>query len=251
MEAAQLCLYMISAAAFAILFRSPSSPVHTWIPSPLLRRALLGVAMGLTSTALVYSPWGRQSGAHINPAVTLTYWRLGKVKTPDALFYAFAQFVGGTLGVVFISVVLGDLFRMPPVSYVATQPGRKGLWWALAAELFISFLLMSAVLFVTNRPALAKYTGFFAGALVALFITFEAPLSGMSMNPARTFSSALPGGFWQSLWIYFAGPVIGMLLAVEARRRLFHLSTPACAKLYHDNDKRCIFCGRPAASSRG
>ena len=250
MEAAQLSLYMMSAGTFRVLFQSPASPVHDWIFSELLRRALIGLAMGLTSVALVYSPWGRRSGAHFNPAITVAYWRLGRVNTADGLFYALSQFVGGTVGVLLISVVYGDLFRMAPVSYAATQPGRKGPWWALVAELFISFLLMSTILFMTNRQALARYTGFVTGTLVALFITFESPLSGMSMNPARSFSSAWPGGFWRTIWIYFVGPVIGMLLAVEAYK-LLQLPMRACAKLYHDNDKRCIFCGRPAPSLDG
>lgn len=244
MEAAELGLFMISAGVFTIVIENPASPVHRWIPSELLRRALVGAAMGLTSIGLVYSPWGKQSGAHFNPAVTLAFWRLGKVKTADLLLYVIAQFAGGIAGVLLVSRMLRDLFRLPPVSYVATRPGSKGPWWALIAEIFISFLLMSIVLFATNKPRFAKYTGVFTGALVALFITFEAPLSGMSMNPARTFSSAVPAGFWRDLWIYFAGPVLGMLLAVEARQRLFHLPMAACAKIYHDNEKRCIFCGR-------
>ena len=206
METAELGLFMISAGIFTTLIQSPVSPIHKWMPSELPRRALVGIAMGLTSIALVYSPWGRQSGAHFNPAVTLIFWRLGKVKTADFLFYAVGQFLGGIAGVFFISWLLKGLFRTPPISYVATRPCAKGPWWALIAEIFISFLLMSTVLFVTNKPRFAKYTGLFAGALVALFITFEAPLSGMSMNPARTFSSAVPAGFWQDLWIYFAGP---------------------------------------------
>jgi aquaporin Z len=108
----------------------------------------------------------------------------------------------------------------------------------------MSFLFMSTILFVTNCPALAQYTGVFTGSLVALFLTFEAPLSGMSMNPARTFSSALPGWLWQGTWAYFLGPISGMLLAVEVRKRLMRAPMRACAKLYHDEHTRCIFCGR-------
>ena len=88
------------------------------------------------------------------------------------------------------------------------------------AEALISFGLMLTVLFATNTPRLMRLTGVFAGVLVASYITFEAPLSGMSMNPARTLASALPGELWQGLWIYFVGPIAGMLLAVEAYRRI-------------------------------
>lgn len=199
--------------------------------------------MGAVSIALVYSPWGRRSGAHANSAITFTYWRLGKIKTLDALSYVIAQLIGGVSGVALVSVLMGGLFRLPPVMYVATQPGPKGVWWAFTAEFLISFLLMSTILSVTNRPALAKYTGFFLGFLVASFLTFEAPLSGMSMNPARTLSSALPSWLWQGVWAYLAGPTGGMLMAAEVRKRLIRAPMRACAKLYHDEHTRCIFCG--------
>jgi aquaporin Z len=244
MEAAQLGLFMMSAGVFTILIKSPASPIHSGIASGVLQRALIGVAMGLTSIVLVYSPWGRQSGAHLNPAVTFTFWRLGKVRTPDAMFYALAHFLGGVAGICLFSAVAGDIFRMPPVTFIATRPGPRGTCWALGAEIVISFLLMSTILFATNQPRLAKFTGVMSGALVALFVTFESPLSGMSMNPARTFGSALPAGFWSDLWIYFVAPVIGMTAAVEVRQRLLNLPMKACAKMYHDNDRRCIFCGR-------
>jgi aquaporin Z len=139
MEAGELGLFMISAGIFSTLIHHPASPVHIWIQSELIRRALVGIAMGLTAIAIVYSPWGKQSGAHFNPAVTLTFWRLGKVKPWDTAFYIVAQFLGGLTGVLCISAVLRDFFRMPPVSYVATRPGPTGPWLALGAEVFISF----------------------------------------------------------------------------------------------------------------
>lgn len=244
MEAAELGLFMISAGLFTALIQHPVSPLYPLVSSELLRRALTGIAMGLTAIAIVYSPWGKQSGAHFNPAVTLTFFRLGKVKFWDAAFYIAAQFAGGLSGVLIVSALLRDVFRMPPVSYVVTRPGPTGPWVAFGAEILISFLLMSTVLFASNSARLSRFTGLFAGSLVATFITFESPFSGMSMNPARTLSSALPAGFLSELWIYFLAPVAGMLLAVEIRRKLFHSNMQACAKLHHENGKRCIFCGR-------
>jgi aquaporin Z len=99
------------------------------------------------------------------------------------------------------------------------------------------------ILFVTNAPKLARYTGLFAGTLVALFISFEAPYSGMSINPARTVASALPSGVWTAGWIYFLAPIGGMLLAVEIRRVLVRGAQVACAKMNHHGNRRCIFCG--------
>jgi aquaporin Z len=188
MEGAELSLFMISAGMFGTLLFYPGSPLLALLPDPLVRQAMMGVIMGLTAIALIHSPWGQQSGAHLNPAVTLTFWRLGKVATWDAAFYVLAQFVGGALGVVLVLALLGEAFADPPVHYVATVPGPYGVIAALIAEALISFGLMTTVLFATNTPKLMRLTGVFAGCLVALYITVEAPVSGMSMNPARTLA---------------------------------------------------------------
>jgi aquaporin Z len=251
MEAWGLGTFMVSAGLFATLLWHPASPVALAVPDGMLRRALMGLAMGLTAIGIIYSPWGQRSGAHINPAVTLTFWRLGKVAIWDALFYVAAQFLGGLLGVWLVLAVFGLAFADPPVSYVATLPGTDGVWVALLAEALISFGLMSTVLFATNSPGLMRFTGLFAGCLVALYITFEAPVSGMSMNPARTFASALPGHLWHGLWIYFVGPPLGMLLAVPVYRTIRRTPEVICAKLNHHTHHRCIFhCGYGAHAGR-
>jgi aquaporin Z len=100
---------------------------------------------------------------------------------------------------------------------------------------------MMTILFVSNRETLARYTSYFVGALYAIYITFETPLSGMSMNPARTFGSALHAMHWQALWIYFVAPTFGMLTAAEVFLRARNGVGPYCAKLHHANNKRCIF----------
>jgi aquaporin Z len=242
MEAAALGIFMISAGLFTLLFEYPDSPLHTAIPSDFVRRALIGLAMGLTAVGLIYSSWGKQSGAHMNPAVTLSFLRLGKIPKWDAFYYIGAQFIGGTLGVVFVQILFQDMFMKPPVYYVATLPGSGGAWVAFLAEALISFGLMTTVLLVSRNPKLSPYTGYFAGTLVFLYITFEAPMSGMSMNPARTFASALPGMVWKDIWIYFTAPLAGMLGAVELYRWLFD-HHHHCPKLVHSHVHRCIFCG--------
>ena len=99
---------------------------------------------------------------------------------------------------------------------------------------------MSLVLRVSNTPGLARYTGLFAGTMVALYITVEAPISGMSMNPARSFSLALVAGEFVMLWVYLLAPLIGMLLAAQVY--LWQRGHVFCGKLQHDNSFRCIFC---------
>jgi aquaporin Z len=242
MEAALLGGFMLSACLFASLLFYPGSPVVQCIPGPFLRRVLMGIAMGSTAVALNYSPWGKQSGAHYNPAVTLTFTRLGKVAPGDAIGYVAAQFVGSVLGVLAGVILVRQMLAHSAVHYVVTKPGQAGVVVALGAEIVISFILMTVVLTVSNRRNIARYTGLYAGLLVATFITFEAPLSGMSMNPARTLGSAFWAHDWTALWIYFVAPLIGMLSAAELHLRRRGRSDVFCAKLHHQNDKRCIFC---------
>ena len=246
-EASGLGLFMISACFFGSVLEHPDSPVHQALPDPFLRRVLMGMAMGLTAVGIIYSPWGKQSGAHINPSVTLTFFRLGKVKFWDAVFYIIAQFVGAVIGVLIASTLMGQLISHPSVNYVATLPGMVGNGIAFLAELIISFILMFVILIVSNTNDIARYTGLFAGVLVAVYISLEAPISGMSMNPARSFGSAFHAQLWNFLWIYFTAPPIGMLLAAEAYLRLRGPKNIFCAKLHHQNDKRCIHCGYPGA----
>jgi aquaporin Z len=248
-EAAELGLFMISAGLFTILLHHPGSPVLSLIPSEFTRRMLTGIAMGSTAIALVFSPLGKRSGAHFNPAVTLTFWRLGKVKNWDAMFYIIAQFIGGIAGVFVVALFVRDAVSHPTVNYAATLPGMQGLTVAFLAELVIAFVLMSVVLRVSNTPHIARYTGLFAGALVATYITLESPLSGMSMNPARTFGSAFVGNIWTGLWIYFIAPVIAMQFAALVYLR--SKRTVYCAKYHHHNSQRCIFnCRFPELLAR-
>lgn len=239
-EAAGLGLFMLSACAFGVLLFHPSSPAVTLIHDSTLRRVLMGAAMGVTAIAIIYSPWGKRSGAHVNPATTLAFFRLGKVKATDALFYVAAQFVGGVVGTSIAVALLRPAVGVREVNYVVTR-GDYGACVAFAAEAFITFVLMTVVLNVSNSARLSRWTGVCAGALVAVYISVEAPLSGMSMNPARTFASALPAREWTTLWVYFTAPPLGMLAAAEVYARTRGLSRVYCAKLHHGDTQRCIF----------
>lgn len=241
-EAAGLGLFMISACMFTVLLFHPASRVVQVLPDADSRRLLIGIAMGLSAIAIIYSPLGKRSGAHLNPAVTLTFWRLSKIDGWDALFYIIAQFIGGAIGVLIAEQMLSRmLIADMAVNYAVTVPGASGAPVALAAEAAISFGLMLMVLIVSNQQKLNRYTGLFAGSLVALYITFEAPLSGMSMNPARTLASALPAHVWTGAWLYFIGPPLGMLLAAEVYLLWRGQGSVLCCKLHHENHSRCIF----------
>jgi len=239
-EAFCLASFMLSAAAFATALQHPASPWLLQTMPAFLSRLPMGAAMGLTAIAIIYSPFGRRSGAHMNPALTLAFLRLGKIGGIDAFFYVLAQFSGGVSGIVVATWLLRGLPADPSVNYVATMPGPDGAAIAFAAEALISFGLMTAVLHWSNRPRLAPYTGMLAGGLVMAYITVEAPLSGMSMNPARSFGPALLAGSFESFWIYVAAPLMGMLAAAELYVRRRGLAHVLCAKLHH-GDGPCIF----------
>lgn len=242
-EALCLGLFMISAATFASLLRHPASPLSTvgaFMPAPL-QRVPMGIAMGLTAAAIIYSPFGRRSGAHMNPAVTLTFLRLGRVEPRDAAAYVASQFLGGSLGIVAATYLLGGLPSHPAINYVATVPGASGAAVAFAAEAAISFGMMLMVLSTSNTRRFARFTGAFAGTLIAIYITVEDPLSGMSMNPARTFGPALLAHTARSLWIYFTAPLLGMLAAAELYVRAIGAQHVRCAKLHHPVSGSCIF----------
>ena len=241
-EAALLGSFMFSACLFSALLFYPAWPVAQLLPDGFQRRVLMGLAMGATAVALNYSPWGKRSGAHYNPALTLTFTRLGKIAPADAVGYVAAQFAGAVGGVFLATLVVREMLADSAVHYAVTRPGPGGPLVAFLAETAISYTLMTVVLTASNHAALSRYTGLLAGVLVASFITIEAPISGMSMNPARTVGSGFWAHDWASLWIYFTAPPLGMLLAAELYLRRHGADRIFCAKLHHQNEKRCIFC---------
>jgi aquaporin Z len=242
-EAWALGCFMMAVGVVVTLLEASSSPLRAWIQNADIRRVVMAAAMGVTATVLIYSPWGRISGAHMNPAVTLAFLRLGKITPRHALGYSFAQISGGLLGVYLVWAVLGSLFSTPPVSFATTVPGSAGVLIAFLAELLMSTLLMLAILESAARPRLAPYTGLFAGFLVFAFISIEAPLSGTSINPARSIASAVPAQQWTAFWLYLVAPVLGMQLAAALFAARYPLSKVPCAKLCHSARKACIHCG--------
>ena len=232
--------FMLSACFFGVALFYPGSPVVAAL-SFGFRNMLMGVAMGSTAVAIICSPWGQRSGAHFNPAVTLTFLRLAKIDRSDALFYVAAHFVGGVAGVLSAWLILGQLLADAAVNFVVTVPGSYGSGVAFLAEIVISFVQMSMILFTSNSVRYARLTPYFAGLLVATYITFESPLSGMSMNPARSVASAAVANVWTGWWIYLLAPVLAMFLAGEVFVRTRGLKAVLCAKLNHFGQARCIF----------
>jgi aquaporin Z len=228
----------------SILFAT-QSPLNSVVTPDALKRLFVGIAAGLYFIGLVYSPWGKESGAHINPSITLAFLRLGKIRVLDAGFYIGAQFIGAVIGVAIFAAVMRSWASEPEVNFIVTAPGKWGWWAAFVAEVGITFSMFLIVLETTSRPRFRPYTGLFCGAWLAILILIESPISGTSLNPARSTGSDVIAVEWNNLLLYFIAPPLGAQLAVLAYRWSGRAKLVPCAKLSHHplghpGTQRCI-----------
>ncbi len=217
-EALGLGIFMVSACLFSAFLFSYHSPFYSFFNNDPERNIVMGLMMGLTALFIFYSPFTAASGSQINPAVTLSFLRLGKMCPWDALFYILFQLAGGTVAVYLMQFILGGLLTDPPVNTAVTIP-TGSVSAAVFTEFIIAFITMNMVLFTSANSKLKKYTRVFSAILVFCWVNLAGPVSGFGMNPARSFASALPADIWTSFWIYLFVPVAGMLLATECYLR--------------------------------
>ncbi|OGX88008.1 MIP/aquaporin family protein [Hymenobacter glacialis] len=229
-EAAGLAFFITCASLLTTALEHPAFWLHQALAGQeLLRRGILGTGMALVIAAIVYSPWGKQSGAHINPAVTLVFWQLNKLRAVDAYWYIAAQVGGGVAAALFCTLVLGHYYAHPSVHHVTTQPGPAGVGVAFAAEFLISFVMVAVLLVALHRSRLKNAAGWLLGGLIFLYILLETPYSGMSLNPARSLASAVAAQDYRSLWVYLLAPPIATWLATVLFLRFHHGQPLECA----------------------
>ena len=245
-EALFLMVFVVAAGIVAALLESPGGVLRNALPDALSRRVLNGLAMGTLAAILIYSPWGRRSGTHLNPAITLAFFRLRKVGRWDLVFYLVAQFTGGAVGIAIAHVLMGPGFETTSSSGITVASGVAGEAIAFVAETVIAAAMMLAVLVSTNHATLYRWAGALYGLLVAVYVVFVSPLSAFGMNPARTVAATLAGASWDGAWLALLAPVLGMQLAVDAYRLLTGRTQVLCAKLAHNVEGHCIFkCQHP------
>ena len=170
---------------------------------------LVGIALvwGLVVYAII-SAIGDVSGAHVNPSVTVTLWASGRFPGAQVAPYIVCQLIGAVLGSVMVRVLFPDADSLG-----GTAPSG-GLMQSFLAEALLTFLLLFVVLNVSEGAKEKGITaGIAIGGVITLEVLFGGPISGASMNPARSFGPALVGGDWTAYWIYVAGPILGGLLA--------------------------------------
>ncbi len=228
MEAAGLAGFVTGAGLLSILLEHPDLPVmkSEWAKNEIIRRVPLGIVLGAYITWVILL-CGKKSGAHINPSVTWTFYRLGKISFADAVLYTIAQFTGAIIASQLLKLAFGDWFGHPLLNYGTSEPKPPhGSMEAFIAEFIISFILMLVVLMTISSKRFEKYVAPIAGILIGLYLIIELPFSGMSLNPARSTGSALAAHRWNHLWIYFVAPTLAMLAAAEVflfwkKKRLF------------------------------
>ena len=209
------------------------------VPDASLRLWVTGLIFAGSGSLYTISPWGRLSGSHLNPSVTLAFAAAGKMHWHDTLGYVAAQFAGGILGATLLTLAWGT--HAAAVGGGATVPGpgytAGAAFWA---ELAMTFAYLSAIFFFVSKHALLRWTPLMNWFVVAGLVWLCAGVSGTSLNPARSFGPALVSGTWRAQWLYLVAPTIGALLAAAAWQ-LANARKLLTAKLYHVEWYRSIF----------
>lgn len=218
-EASALAAFMFVLATGAVALEYQGSPLHRLIGNAVVRRGLMGLLAGSWLVGIIYSDWGQRSGAQINPAVTLAMLRLRRITRLDAACYLLAQACGSVLGMRVAGAVWGAYLRAPGVDGIVTSPGTAGVAVAFLAEAALSFVLMASIIFTSDRRGWRRTTGLVVGLMVLVLTVVAGPLSGLSLNPARSFGAAVQAGEYAALWLYLLAPPLGMLTAAELLRR--------------------------------
>jgi len=223
------------------------SPMPQLIPSEGLRRLITGFLFGTTGASIALSVVGQESGAHINPVVTMVFWLFRKLDGRTAAIYVLGQLAGGVIGALPL-LAWGAMGRS--VAFGATLPGAGYATQAvLLGEIVTTFTMVSLLVIFIGFRRLRPFTPGIFPPLYAIMVYLESPISGTSTNPARSLGPAIISGQWQGWWIFWMGPLIGAFLAALACSLLAKRIT--VAKLYHfDSDRDGLF-RRMSSSSLG
>jgi aquaporin Z len=241
MEGTELGSLMLSICICGSFLYSSESPLNYLALSRGIKSLLMGTAIAMTTLLIIYSPFGRRSGAHVNPAVTLTFLWLRRIHHWDAACYVVAHFAGAVVGVATAHQILGMRLSSAPVWYLVTLPGIHGRTVAFIAEFVSSALLMGIVLYASNHRRLARYSPLLVALFTIVYFGLCSSISGFSVNPARTFSSALFARIWEGIWIYFSAPCLGMLASAGIYINRMGSNRVYCAKVFHDRQSSCPF----------
>lgn len=234
-------LVFIALSAVTLNFGS-GSPLAIVLPNSSTRRLITGLILAGSGPLVAISPLGKLSGAHINPAVSLAFWLQGKMHQHDLVGYIASQFLGAVLGAGLVVLIWRE--RAASVHNGVTAPGvGYPIWSVFLIEMGFTCLLVLAIFLFVSSHRLMRWTPLMTWMLVALIYWQAAPISGASLNPARSFGPALVSWFWYDQWLYYLASPIGALLAVVLFRSLslVGINDVLTAKMFHAPRYRCIF----------
>ena len=231
-------LLVLVGLSVVIFMFGAGSPMARVLPSEGTRRLITGFLFGTTGALIALSPVGTESGAHINPIVTLGFWLMGKLDSQVALSYVLAQLAGATVGCLPL-LAWGAMGRS--VAFGATLPGEGyALRTVLMGEVITTFVMVTGLCLCLGFRRIRPFTPAMFPPLYAVMVYLEAPLSGTGTNPARSLGPAIISGAWEGWWIYWVGPLLGTLAAILACS--FLAKRIEVAKLYHfESDRRRLF----------
>jgi len=224
--------------SLVIFMWGEGTPMARIVPDGMVRSAITGFLFGCLGGGIALSRVGTESGAHINPAVTIGFWMMRKLDTRAAAGYIVAQMLGAGLGALPL-LAWGAMGRS--VAFGATLPGNGyATSSVLMGEVLTTFALVTTLFVFLAFRHLRRYTPFTMPLLYGVMVPLEGHLSGTSTNPARSFGPSLISGQWDGWWIYWLGPMVGMLVAIVVCNNLARRIE--VAKLYHfENDRRRLF----------
>jgi aquaporin Z len=231
-ELAGTALLVVLGISSIIALWGKGAPFSDWPLPSGPRRLVNGFLFGSIGAAIAYSPLGRISGAHINPAMTFAFYLARRLQWRDASCYVLAQIVGAAVGAALL--LLWGRVGASAAWGASTPPTDLFILWPIAGEIVCTFLLVALVFLFASRAATQPFTPLINPPLFALLSWLEAPLSGASANPARSLGPELIGQNWAGWWVYWLGPAVGAALAVAAHQaKLFgHIHLPQ-ARLFH------------------
>ena len=235
-------IHIFAVVAVVYLMFGSRSPVPLHIPSVPLRLLIAGTLIGGSGALVAISPLGKLSGAHINPAISIGFWALGRMHPRDLGGYLISQMAGGALGVFAASVVIPHSI-LPPVRYAVLIPeaGLSDLATFLY-EVVATFVLGTVIFSFVSSKRFMRYTPAAIPVTAGFLVWWDGAISGAGLNPARWFGPAVALSEWHLGWAYVLGPIAGSLLAAVIRLHPELLPhRPKTSKLCHDSRFRSIF----------
>lgn len=200
---------------FVLVFAGTGAVMVNQISNGAVTHLGISLVFGASVGALIYS-FGYISGAHFNPAVTLAFWTSGFFPQRHVMSYILAQCLGAIVASGLLVLCLGRIGNLG-----ATLPLHDRWLQSLVLETVLTFILMM-VIFGSglDRRAHIGFAGIAIGLTVGVEAAFMGPITGASMNPARSLGPAVIGGIWQHHWLYWIAPILGAQLAVLVYRQL-------------------------------